>query len=61
MQLFESDDSVTINSKASLLLARRALLRLFSPAGLGGRLSILIYHRVLAQQDPVFPEEIKDK
>ena len=57
MQLSESDDSVTINSEANLLLASRAILRLFSPGGLAGRLSILIYHRVLAQQDPVFPDE----
>ncbi|PTQ83558.1 polysaccharide deacetylase [Nitrosospira multiformis] len=57
MQLSESDHSATINSKANLLLASRALLRLFSPGVLGGRLSILIYHRVLAQQDPVFLDE----
>lgn len=57
MQLSESDHSATINSKANLLLASRALLRLFSPGVLGGRLSILIYHRVLAQQDLVFPDE----
>jgi peptidoglycan/xylan/chitin deacetylase (PgdA/CDA1 family) len=28
-----------------------------SPAGSNGRLSILIYHRVLAGQDPLFPHE----
>jgi peptidoglycan/xylan/chitin deacetylase (PgdA/CDA1 family) len=28
-----------------------------SPAGSNGRLSILIYHRVLAEQDPLFPHE----
>ena len=28
-----------------------------SPAGQNGRLSILIYHRVLAEQDPLFPHE----
>ncbi len=30
---------------------------LASPAGRWGRLSILIFHRVLAQPDPLFPEE----
>ena len=29
-----------------------------SPAGPNGRLSILIYHRVLAEQDPLFPHEV---
>ena len=29
----------------------------FSPAGPGARLSILIYHRVQARPDPLFPEE----
>jgi peptidoglycan/xylan/chitin deacetylase (PgdA/CDA1 family) len=28
-----------------------------SPAGSNGRLSILIYHRILAEQDPLFPHE----
>lgn len=28
-----------------------------SPAGRNARLSILIYHRVLAEQDPIFPHE----
>ena len=36
------------------VLPSRALLHLFSP---GNRLSILIYHRVLARPDPLFPEE----
>ncbi len=31
---------------------------LLSPAGLSARLSILIYHRVLAQPDPLFPSEV---
>jgi peptidoglycan/xylan/chitin deacetylase (PgdA/CDA1 family) len=31
-------------------------LRLASPGGQRGRLSILIFHRVLAQQDPLFPD-----
>lgn len=33
-------------------------LRLASPAGARGRLSILIFHRVLAEQDPLFPGEM---
>lgn len=34
------------------------LLKLLSPAGEKGRLSILIFHRVLAQPDPIFPGEV---
>jgi peptidoglycan/xylan/chitin deacetylase (PgdA/CDA1 family) len=33
-------------------------MKLLSLAGLGDRLSILIYHRVLPQPDPLFPEEV---
>ena len=33
-------------------------LSLLSPAGAGARLSILIFHRVLPQRDPLFPTEI---
>ncbi|MFY9514100.1 MAG: polysaccharide deacetylase family protein [Rubrivivax sp.] len=33
----------------------RAGLRLLSPPGAAGRLSIVIFHRVLAQADPLFP------
>ena len=29
-----------------------------SPAGVHGKLSILIYHRVLPEQDPLFPNEV---
>jgi len=29
-----------------------------SPSGIGARLSILIYHRVLAAPDPIFPNEV---
>jgi peptidoglycan/xylan/chitin deacetylase (PgdA/CDA1 family) len=36
----------------------RGLLRLLSPAGPNARLSILIYHRVLPQIDPLFPNEL---
>ncbi|SFU46477.1 polysaccharide deacetylase family protein [Nitrosospira multiformis] len=57
MQLSETDSSVSINSKAGLLLPSRAMLHLLSPGGLRTRLSILIYHRVLPCQDPLFPEE----
>jgi peptidoglycan/xylan/chitin deacetylase (PgdA/CDA1 family) len=32
------------------------LFRRLSPAGPGGRLSILIFHRVLAHADPLFPD-----
>lgn len=35
----------------------RALLSLLSPGGRRGRLSILIYHRVLPQSDPLLPGE----
>jgi peptidoglycan/xylan/chitin deacetylase (PgdA/CDA1 family) len=38
-------------------LPSRALLHWFSPGGLQSRLSILIYHRVLPQPDPLFLEE----
>lgn len=36
----------------------RSLLTLLSPAGTHGRLSILIYHRVLRQPDPLFPTAV---
>lgn len=36
----------------------RTLLGCFSPAGRSGRLSIAIFHRVLAQPDPLFPGEV---
>ncbi len=35
----------------------KALLRLRSPGGAGGRLSILIFHRVYPKPDPIFPDE----
>lgn len=35
----------------------RSALELLSPAGPQGRLSILIFHRVLPQVDPLFPDE----
>lgn len=34
------------------------LFSLLSPAGRGGRLSILIFHRVLPVADPIFPSEM---
>ncbi|MEO6922616.1 MAG: polysaccharide deacetylase family protein, partial [Bryocella sp.] len=36
----------------------KPVLSLLSPAGPKARLSVLIFHRVLAQQDPLFPEEL---
>lgn len=36
----------------------RSLLSLVSPAGSGGRLSILVFHRVLALPDALFPGEV---
>lgn len=39
-------------------LAWRQALRWASPGEAGGRLSILIYHRVLPTIDPLFPEEV---
>lgn len=39
----------------------RALMSLLSPSGSRARLSILIYHRVLSQRDPLFPEEVDAK
>src|SRR5665647_2850448 len=38
-------------------LLYRFLGNRLSPAGSNGRLSILIYHRILAGQDPLFPHE----
>ena len=36
----------------------RTALNLLAPAGNRGKLTILIYHRVLPQPDPIFPEEV---
>lgn len=36
----------------------RPLLSLMSPGGSDGRLSILIFHRVLDRPDPLFPDEV---
>lgn len=36
----------------------RALMHMVSPGGSHGRLSILIYHRVLPERDPIFPEDV---
>lgn len=58
MQLSESGRSVAANSnKVHSSPPGRMLLRLLSLVGSRDRLSILIYHRVLAQQDPLFPDE----
>lgn len=36
----------------------RVLANVFSPGGTRGVLSILIFHRVLQRQDPLFPDEV---
>ena len=36
----------------------KSLLQAVSPGGASGRLSVLVFHRVLAQPDPLFPEAI---
>ena len=41
-----------------VLRSLRVAAALFSPAGARARLSVLIYHRVLARPDPMFPEQI---
>ena len=43
---------------AAGLVHMRPLLSMLSPGGLDGRLSILIFHRVLARRDPLFPGEV---
>jgi peptidoglycan/xylan/chitin deacetylase (PgdA/CDA1 family) len=40
------------------LRSLRLAASMFSPAGARGRLSVLIYHRVLARPDAMFPEQI---
>ena len=39
-------------------MINRALLSLLSPAGPKARLSVLIFHRVLPEPDPLFPDEV---
>lgn len=39
----------------------RMLLDWMSPPGRGGRLSVFIFHRVLSEPDPLFPDEIHAK
>lgn len=39
-------------------LPLKLLASLLSPAGYGARLSILIFHRVLPDPDPLFPDEV---
>lgn len=36
----------------------KPVLRLMSPAGANARLSVLIFHRVLPEPDPLFPDEM---
>lgn len=58
MQLFRANSSTDITSrKARSLPSGGQILHQLSPGGLRNRLSILIYHRVLAEQDPLFPGE----
>ena len=40
------------------MIGARMLGTLLSPAGARARLSILIYHRVFAEPDPLFPDEV---
>ena len=40
------------------MMPMKRLFDVFSPGGARGRLSILIFHRVLAAPDPVFPDEV---
>jgi peptidoglycan/xylan/chitin deacetylase (PgdA/CDA1 family) len=47
-----------VASYASTAPWLRVPLRLLSPGGARGRLSILIFHRVLAAPDPLFPAEL---
>lgn len=44
-----------------LFPAYRLALNRLAPAGPGARLSILIFHRVLAETDPLFPSEVTVK
>jgi peptidoglycan/xylan/chitin deacetylase (PgdA/CDA1 family) len=45
-------------SMPALLTTARPLLSLLAPGGDRGRLSILIYHRVLPEPDPLLPGEV---
>lgn len=40
------------------MMLLKPLLNLLSPAGPGSRLSVLIFHRVLPEPDPLFPDEM---
>jgi len=40
------------------MLPIKAMLSVLSPSAAGGRLSILIFHRVLPAPDPIFPGEV---
>lgn len=40
------------------MTAARAALRILAPAGPRSRLSVMIFHRVLAHPDPLLPEEV---
>src|SRR3954452_21010523 len=56
MSEYESDN-VAGKPNSLALLASRQLLTLLSPGGRHGRLSTLIFHRVLPRPDALFPEE----
>lgn len=42
-------------------MVMRAAFSVLSPAGVRGRLSILIFHRVLREPDPLFPDELDSR
>lgn len=55
----DSDKLMTMPDSFSWLSAfGRAAVRLLCPGGSTHRVSILIYHRVLPQKDPLFPGEV---
>ena len=40
-----------------MTMALKSAFGMLSPSGPRGRLSIFIFHRVLSQKDPLFPDE----
>jgi peptidoglycan/xylan/chitin deacetylase (PgdA/CDA1 family) len=57
---FPTNRESTLGPSCFSLTSRlgRALMATLSPSGAHSRLSILIYHRVLPQRDPLFPDEL---
>jgi peptidoglycan/xylan/chitin deacetylase (PgdA/CDA1 family) len=57
---FPTNRESTLGPSCFSLTSRlgRALMATLSPSGAHSRLSILIYHRVLPQRDPLFPDEV---